>query len=218
MSNYNEKMFSKEFVEDKPTIKKAKRKLRKWVKGAAALVIALGIAVTSSSLVNTFKADALSSQLAGGLHDAAIVMHNDEQNPDNVTYGYSAIGLDEFAKEVLNMAEYGQVDPHVLVASCYREADYAHGYEDEIPTMNEIFKRTHGLIYGHEDEYSPEVKAAFNYPSLEAYFEANNSNARDYHAEARKILVIAAKNGCNSQEINDFLNEHGFINDSGGRI
>ena len=84
--------------------------------------------------------------------------------------------------------------------------------------MDQIFIRTHNIISEHEDEYSKEVIDAFNYPNFQAYLDANNISPADFHAAARKILVIAANHGCNDKEINEFLDEHGFINESGGRI
>lgn len=218
MNKYYEKSLSKEDIEFQPTTKKAKRKLRKWVKGAFIAAVGAGVIITSSALLNTFKASSYSYFLTGeDMQSAAIVMHPDPDDYDKVTYGYSAIGLDEAVDHAITKAELG-TEPQVIVASFYQEADYAHGHEDEVSTMDEIFIRMHNTISGHEDEYLPETVATFNYPNFQAYLDANNISPADYHATARKIMVLAAKHGSNSKEVSDFLNQHGFSNDSGGRL
>ena len=218
----NSKTYEKELIEAVEQ-KSDKNNVNKWGKGAIkSAIVALTIAgvVLSSSvgLVKSFKAERLTEILASGLREAAQTYHVNEGGEENYYHGYSDIGLDEAAKEMLIMSEYGQVDPDVVVAAHFNEAGYAKGYEDELPTMNDLFRRIHNLIAGHEEEYSPEVVEIYKHGSFEEYCEANGVKLKDYPEIARKVLIIAATHGCDSEEVHKYLEKKGFTNDSGGRI
>ena len=80
--------------------------------------------------------------------------------------------------------------------------------------MDELFKSLSVILYDHEELSSKILK----HPSFISYLESNGLSIDEYNKIFDDILKLADKYGDNSEQVNEFLDSHGFASISGGRV
>lgn len=214
---------------------KGKRKLTLWGKGVVALATALVVTYVAHNADIAIKAN----NYAEDISNIGSISQVYQRDNDSYIIGNDAEKMAEVAEETIQKSVHGienysenqdfnaqvaidavsqGVSGHVIIAAHYHEADRANGYEDEIPTMDELFRSLHALLYGHEEEYSEELLAVLNYPDFRSYLEAYDKTPKEYHDLVPDLLATAKKYGSTSEQVQECLDRHGLTHGSGGRI
>ena len=181
-----------------------KRKLRVWVKGVLILLVGLGLYTLLSQVMNAINVDKYASE-EGHIDDAEQAYYVEGDQDTNVIIGHDAQQLDIVAQDIINDVQNG-ANPHVKIAANYYEADKSQ------TAMDELFQSLSAVLYDHNELANNVLK----HPSFISYLESNNLSLGEYNKVFDDILKLAEKYGDNSEQVNEFLDSHGF--NSGGRI